>query len=205
MPEQKEDILGLAEANSLEQGFDPALQHLQADEPASEEEEELAGAGLVDMMDFAFSEQGLANIVQALEQSPDELYTSVPQVVVPMLQRAKEKVDAAAQGNTAPPSVFFGEGGLITQAVDIVFDIADQIQVPGFDDPDQYAAALMGTFKTIGESILDSGDENAIRETNELAEQMALTNPDGTERPRDFFSKKNELSASVEEGLLGVQ
>lgn len=199
----QENFLGqLGGIDTLEEGFDPMLRHLEADEPASEESEALVAAGLTDMMDFAYSEEGLANITQTLDTGGQELWARVPEIAIPMLQRAKNLLDDISGEEDAPSEVYFGDGGLITQAVDILFDIAQEIKAPGFDDPDQYAAALMGTFKAVGEHILESGDEGAIEQARSLAEDMALTNPDGTQRAR---SSKLPISEGVAQGLLAEE
>jgi hypothetical protein len=205
MPTQENFLGQLGGVDTLEEGFDPMLNHLQADEAASPEAEKLVATGLTDMMDFAYSEEGLANIVQVIDKPNGELWQTIPEVAIPLLQRTKNTLDEEAEGGEAPPEVYFGDGGLITQVVDLLFDIAAEVQAPGFDDPDQFAAALMGTFKAVGEHIIESGDEVAIEQARSLADDMALTSPSGEQYPPDHFAKKNPVAAGVEQGLLGPQ
>jgi hypothetical protein len=202
----KSDFLGeLGGVNTLEEGFDPMLRHLEGEEAASPEVEAMAQAGIIEMKEWAASEDGLASIVQVLDGEAAELWKTIPEIAIPMLQKSKILVDGLAEEPTAPSEVFFGDGGLITQAVDILFDVANEIQAPGFEDPDQYAGALMGTYKAVGEHILENDDEVAIEEARSLANDMALTSPSGEQLPPDYYAKKNPVAAGVEQGLLADQ
>ena len=190
--------------NELEEGYDPTLEHLQADQPATKQEEELLGAGVASMMEWSFSKEGLSNIVQMLgQEGGPELWQTVPQIAVLMLDRTRKEMEEA-QGGKVPGAVYFGEGGLITQSIDILFDIASQERIPGAEDQDQYAAATMGVYKAVGEEIINSGDDMSRMEAESLGRDMALTNPDGTMQDPEKYADKDPVSAGVQEGILGM-
>lgn len=191
--------------DDLTAGYDPSLDHVTADEPASKEEEELLGAGVANMMEFAFeSDDGLANIVQVLNQpGGGELWQKVPEVAVAMLTQSKTKLEKA-HGKEIPGSVWFGEGGMVTQSVDLLFDIATQEQIPGYDDQDQYAASLMGVYKAVGEHIIGSEDQASRIEAESLARDMALTNEDGSMQNPESYASKEPLAESIQTGLLSM-
>ena len=191
--------------SELAEGYDPTMDHLQATEPATKEEETLLAAGVDSMMEWAFSKQGLSSIVQMLgQEGGEELWQSVPKVAVLMLDKSRTELEEA-HGDKVPGAVYFGEGGLITQSVDILFDIADQERIAGFDDQDQYAAATMGVYKAVGEEIIQSGDEGSRIEAESLARDMALTNPDGSMQDPEKFADKDPVAAGVAEGVKGMQ
>jgi hypothetical protein len=186
----------------LEQGFDPAMQHMVADQEPTPEEEKLLTGGIIDMGEWAFSDQGLIAILDVLNQpNGPELWQVVPTIAAGMLQKARPALDQAAGGET-PGAVWFGEGGMISSAVDIIFDIAEQEQVPGYDDPDQYQASVMGVYKAVGEEILNTGDANSIAEASSLAGDVARTRPDGSMVPQEEIPQK-PIAAAVQQGLLG--
>ena len=186
----------------LEQGFDPAMEHLTADQEPTEEEEKLLAGGIIDMGEWAFSDAGLGNILNVLNQpNGPELWEVVPKIATGMLQKARPALDKAAGGET-PGAVWFGEGGMISSAVDILFDIAEQEQVPGWDDTDQYQAAVMGVYKAVGEEILNTDDKSSQLEAKSLASDMARTNPDGSMQDPVNLEQK-PVAAAVQQGLLG--
>jgi len=187
----------------LEQGFDPAMQHLVATEEPTEEEEKLLAGGIVDMGEWAFSDEGLSAILQVLNQpNGPELWQVVPQIATGMLQKARPALDKAAGGET-PGAVWFGEGGMISSSVDIIFDIARQEEVHGANDDDQYSASMMGVYKAVGEEILNTGDEASKAEATSLANDIALTNPDGSMSTPEEKLEQKPVAAAVQQGLLG--
>lgn len=207
-------------ANALEQGYmegqegtvDPMIsQNLMGDEAATEEEEQLLAIGSVDMQEYLFSEEGLAAVTQVLNGAPDQLYSVIPQIAVPLLHRAKNTIDSS--GQPAPSSVFFGDGGLLGHSVDLIFDIAAELEIPGYNDPDQYAAAIIGVYKAAGEEIIDTQDGESMLQARELGVDMALTAPDGSRLPDDHYAEapaaagaqQDPLAAGVQQGLLAQQ
>ena len=179
----------------LEQNIDPSLGHLQADEPASPEEERALADGILQIRDFLGSEQGLANVVQVLEQDNRELFAVVPDIAAPILQRVR------TDNPNAPVSIFFGEGGLLEQVTSEIWEIAEQREIPGSSDQDQFAGAVMNLYTKVGQHILDNKDTAAIREAQQLGINMATTGEDGEQIDPDKMISKTPLAQAVRDEL----
>jgi hypothetical protein len=187
----------------LEEGFIPEqVKPLVADEAASPEEEDAFAAGFFESQSALMSQEGTAAVVDMLRaNSNEDLGLVVPKIVMPILQKAQPAVERETGGNPEMSGVWFGEGGLLQTTVDSVFEIATRAELPGADDPDQYAAALIGTYKAVGEYLLEQGDEDAIQEARELASEMVLTQDDGTVQSPEQYQKKLDKAAPVRRGV----
>lgn len=187
---------------SLEEDIDPAFAHATADEAASPEEERALGAVMDIVRSMVYSEEGMAKVANVLQQDKRPLLQKIPDILGPILLRAKSQVEEAS-GEPVPGSVFFGEGGAMEQSIDVMFELADQLKLPGASDPDQFSGAMMGLYKKAGEHILETGDTDSRKEAAKLAAQMALTQPDGNMQDPDEFMRKNQdsLSGEIREAL----
>lgn len=187
---------------------DPSFAPLQGAEPASPEEEKALSEALASVMEYAYSEQGMAKIVQVFQQDDRQLFEVVPDVGAMLLQKAAGEL-AGAEGDV-PSTVFFGEGGLLQQVPPLLFEIAEQLGVPGAEDPDQLSAATIGLYKKAGEYILQKGDEQAREEAISMGKEAVLANEDGSvQDPKKFAERamkedKRSLDADIKKGLLGV-
>ena len=181
----------------LEQGFDPALGPITPDEPATEEEERALGEATISMMEFLYSDEGLANVTNALKQDNRELFEKIPEIAMPMLQKVK------AEHPDADATTFFGGGGLIQTVVDALLELAKQEGLPGAEDEQQAQATVINMYRLVGEFISETGDEGSLDEAQNLSMEMALTQPDGSMMPpNQFKAKKDELGDSIRQGLL---
>lgn len=176
--------------------IDPRLQHLVADEEVEPHEEQIMGEALIDMNEWLYSDKGLAAVVQALKAGGREPFESIPDVVVPMLQKVQ------TTNPDADAVTFFAEGGLIQEAVDRVIEIAEAEGIPGIEDEEQKQAAIINLYRMVGEHIIRTQDKEAIGEAKGLANTMARTTDDGSLAPPESFAQKNDmLRDEVKQGL----
>lgn len=187
---------------------DPSFQAMQATEPATKEEEVALGRALESIMDFMYSEEGMASIVQVINADERPLYQSLPEIGKMLITKAQS--DLQSQGIDPESSIYFGEGGLLQQIPLMLFDLAEQMGKPGADDEDQLAATVISMYKMAGEHIEQTKDADAQREAVELGQEVALTDDDGSVMDPAQFTKKyakkgkNVLEESVQKGLLEI-
>lgn len=187
----------------LEVGMDdPQLMQLQATEDASPEQEQMLGEHLASVMDYLYSEKGMAAIVNAFNQDERPLFESVPQIASMILEKEYSKMQ---QKGEVDSTIFFGEGGLLQQLPPLLFDIAAQIGRPGAEDPDQLSAAVIGLYKRAGEHIMESGDADAIAEAHALGAETLMTQQDGSIASPETLMKASAPSGGKQGGgLLGL-
>lgn len=183
----------------LDTGFtDPLFNQLQADTEASPQEEAALQEGLLSFMETLYDKETIVNVASILEEE-GELYDKVPRIIVPMLQKVKAEV------KNAPPSIFFGENGLIQLAVPLIWEIAENERIPGYQDPDQISGAMINLYRMVGEHLDKSGDKLARSQAQDMAISMALTNPDGSMADPDSMIEENPLTDAVKKATaLGV-
>ena len=187
---------------------DPQLSNMVANEDASPEQEQMLGEAIVGIMDFVYSEEGMASIVQIFNQDQRELYEQVPDIGEMILQKAY--ADMASSGQEPDSAVFFGDGGLLQQLPPMLFEIAETIGKPGADDPQQMEAAMIGLYQKAGQYILDKDDTDAKQQAIQLGMETILTGEDGElMEPAQIqkqmkTSAQKEVPAGVRQGLLGV-
>lgn len=175
---------------------DPMMHHLQGDTPADPEEEQQMAQVVKGASDMVFGDN-MHVVVRALrggakpgstkgmEYSPEgappdrmELKDTVAEISHQILKREAAKIRQS--GDKARASVFFAETGATPAVVDMVWDLAQQLRLPGASSQDEYAAAMINTYKKAAEYIIAEGDEEAIEEAEELATNMAMTKEDGS-------------------------
>ena len=155
---------------------DPMTHHLQGESPATPGEERQMMQVVKGATDFIFGES-MHSVVRSIKAN-DDMYQAVSTTAFEILKREHNRL--IENGEKPEPSVFFAETGAVPVVVDALWDLGRQINLPGADDPDQYAAAVINVMKLAGEHIADSGDEDAIGEAEDLATTMALTREDGS-------------------------
>jgi hypothetical protein len=151
------------EMSGLTEGYGGQFQSLTPDEEASPEEEEAMSVGMHHMMDNLYSDEGLPKFANVMHQDQRELFLVISDILVPMLQAARQEIEEITD-EPAPASVFFSEGGLLQSGVMMLFDLAQQLQLPGAQEPDQFAAALQKTYINVGKHLQETGDEEAMQE-----------------------------------------
>lgn len=202
--QSEEQMAGLTE--DYANHFAPATNEVEG-EDASPDEEAAMGIGLHKMMEDLYSDETMPKFANVFHQDRRPLMEVIPDILQPMLLAAKNEIEEATD-EEAPSSVFFSEDGLMHQGVNMLFDMAQALAIPGSDDPDQFAAALMNIYKKAGEYILEKGDEDARREALELGGEM-VARAEGTEDLDEAAvilqkrMKKGGLPQEVHDSLLG--
>jgi len=180
----------------------PQLDPIIADQPATEEEEQRLGEGVVSLMDFLYSDDGLLAVTNVLKEDKRPIFEVIPDIAVPLLSKVK---------NTNPDlkgPEFFGDGGLIQTVVEELIDLAEQQGVPGAENEDELQATVINMYRKVGEFINAQGEEGSIEQARLLANDMALTKPDGTKMDKTNFELQKQgagtedLGAAVRQGLL---
>jgi len=202
----REDMLGLQQdmlPDNPELLNDPQIDGMMGTEDASGEEEQELLKAMVDLREWMYSEAGMAAIANAFNQDRRELFEVISDVGKMALEKVHGKMPNVS------PAVWFGENGLIQQAPAMLFEIAEQMGIPGTDDPDQLAAATMGLYKAVGEHILEMGDEEAKQEVLKYGAETLMTGEGGEQLTPEKVGgaapepKMNKMSADIK-GLLGV-
>lgn len=173
--------------------------------PATREEEGAMAIGAHKVMSDIFSDETLPKFANVFHQDERPIHEVVVDLAKPMLLSAKNEIEQQT-GEDAPASVFMAEDGLLMQAVAGLFDLAQQLSIPGADDPDMFAAALMGGYKAIGEHVLEeaeaSGDMTAMGEAAQLGGELVAK---GYGQPdldsAQSFLQKNMAKSPVPEEL----
>lgn len=196
---------GYSDLEGLEGNFaDPMFDHVKADEAASDGAEVVLGVAMEEVGRILYDEGGANDVAEMLKNDERPLYQSLPEIAVPFLTKAYQVVQETAEDDEVS-DVMFGEGGVLTQVVDALFDVADMAGHPEAQDEDQYAAALIGVFNKVGEHISNEGDEAAMSEIADLGMSMAATNPDGSMNDLDAMKdpKQAALSSGIAQSLYG--
>jgi hypothetical protein len=202
----EQNLLGMQEEmlpDSPELLQDPQIAGMTGTEDASPEEEKQLLQATVKLRNWLYSEAGMAAVANVFNQDSRELFEIIPEVGKLALERVHGEMP------NADPSIWFGENGLIQQTPPMLFEIAEQMGVPGTDNQDQLAAATMGLYKAVGEHILEMGDEEARKEAVRFGTETLMTGEDGEmSTPEKIGGKKegpkmNKMSADIK-GLLGV-
>ena len=186
---------------------DPMLHHLQGEIQATPAEERQLMGVVKGATDFIYGDK-MHTIVRSLK-AQNELYQSVSMTAFEILKREKDRI---IEGGEKPePSVFFAETGAVPVVVDALWDLSRQLQLPGSEDQDQYAGAIINVLKLTGEYIAEQGDDDAISEAEDLATTMALTREDGSmveelgvgPKVETRQLEQRQLAAGISTALLG--
>lgn len=203
------NLLGVSGGPEMEDEFDlledPQMQNLQGTVDAEPEEEAQLAEVMDAAMEFMYSEKGMAALANMFQQDRRELWQTIPDAGMMILEKVHSDFP------DADPSVWFGDGGMLQQMPALLFEIAEQLEVPGYDDPDQLAAATMGLYKSVGEYLTERGDKGAQQEALRLGRETLLTQEDGTMMtPEKYGSKTASQDPQMKslpkniKGLLGV-
>jgi hypothetical protein len=220
-------ILQEGEFDDFAPDVDPMLKHLQGEDPASPGEERQLKQVVKGATDFIFGEdlptvvkslRGGQDLQTSMEQDPEnlpetktELYQNASLTAFEIIKREKAALERS--GEKFEPSVFFAETGAVPLIMDALWEVAIKTNIAGAQDQDQYAGAIINTFKLAGEYIAETGDEDALQQAEDLAIKMTLTRPDGTmmddfaqaDQAEQYNTKRNAVAEGVGNALLGGQ
>lgn len=108
-------------------------------------------------------------VIKSLKTA-SELYKGVAKTAFEVLKAVyteytqKEGVDLG--------SVLFGQGGMISTAVDEVFQIAIALGLPGTNDEQQYSAAQFEVMRLVGEYLRNTQEDDSVDQAQELMLDM---------------------------------
>lgn len=204
----EQNMLGMGgESKSILQ--DPQIANMAGTEEASDAEEGQLKEAMIIAQEWLYSEEGMAAAANVLQDESQELWQSIPEIGTMLL----EKVHTDMPPDT-DPSIYFGENGLIQQVPAMLFEVAEELGVPGSDNPDVLAAATIGLYKSVGEYLNERGDKDAREQALMLGQETLLTGDDGQMMtPEKFRGKALKESGVVPKqkglaknikGLLGV-
>lgn len=158
-------------------GMDRGFEQAAANEPASPEEQEQYDNFLsmyIKVLDGPQQER----IVDMLDASKN-LYQGVSRAAFLTLQSTKLKYEQTR--GAINPSVFFGEGGMISTAVDLVFQMAQAAGIAQSDDMEQYSAAQFDIMRQVGEHMRAAQEDGAIGEAQDYLVDMEMGPDDSDE------------------------
>lgn len=152
--------------------LDPGEDPLAGSEEATPEEQAYYDDLFADFVDELYTNQ-TKNAVKMMQTSP-ELYQGVSKAAFVLLSgvytKFKDKERDAAQ------AALFGEGGMISTAVDELFKLAQMHRLPGSDDTNQYTAAQMDMMRRVGDYLEKNQDDAAVGEAQDLIIDIELAN-----------------------------
>jgi hypothetical protein len=193
------NLAGPEEQGIEDLALDPALEPVNANEPASEFEEIQNTEAVMSMIELLKSEPGLAKDIATMVKTSPDKYIGLSNAAFMMVKREVDRF-SGEKNEPIEPAVVLGDGGLVTSALDLVHDIAVQQGVMSEDDDDQYAAALIDLYKRVGEELLKGeGAQAARQEAQSLMMDMGSINEDGS--TVEQFNR-NPVAQGVEQGLL---
>lgn len=141
------------DGNNLGQGTIPAT-------PEEQQIVDVVNDGIEQQIHGKFRD----DLVELLTSTP-ELWNNVATASTMLLEGAYGKT--AEQVVEVPPDAWFGENGIIQTTVEMVFEVANAIGMPGAEDDDQLNAAYMKVMTTIGEELYEE-DDVAVAEAQQL-------------------------------------
>ena len=149
-------------------GVHPGLAPVAPDETPTEEETMHFHEIFSDFINKLHTDSQGA-VIKSLKAA-SELYKGVAKTAFEVLKAVhseytqKEDVDLS--------SVLFGQGGMISTAVDEVFKIAVSLKLPGANDEQQYSAAQFEVMRLVGEYMQKIQDDDGVNEAQELMLDM---------------------------------
>jgi hypothetical protein len=173
---------GLAQAYDPEfdEAFEghPGFQALEADEPAGPELENELIKKVVNVREYLFNEGNYPKVLARLNVRTEDFFEAAADTAFHIALAEHNK--ATGRGEIENPAVYFCDGALLSSTVDMLFEVAQHHEIPGSQDPNQYAAAMGYAWQKAGEYIMENGDETSIAEAQEIMADVALTREDGS-------------------------
>lgn len=176
--------------------LNPALGPFEADEPATQEEQDALDDVSAEILKFIHGNNS-RSVLGSIANTP-ELYQGVGNAAFQILLAIKQQYER--DGGKLPEAVLFGEGGAIHTAVDEIIQLAQAAGIQGSDDPNQYSAAMMEVMRLTGEYIETTGDDNSVAEAQELLIDVEETGYAGQQIPQqgDDESLRGAIQRSLD-------
>jgi hypothetical protein len=181
--------------------LDPAFGPVAGNEEPNEEEQAHYDMLYADFMDELFGAQS-KNAETMLRTGP-ELFKSVATVAFNILHAVHQRHEQ--RDGPVPQAALFGEGGMISTAVDEVFQMAIALQLPDSQDQDQYTAAQMDVMRQVGDYLEKSQDDGAVNESQDLLLDMETADGTVDNTPPLDAREQADLAAIGETGTVPPQ
>lgn len=139
-------------------------------EMASEEEQQMLQA-IVDGIEEAIHGPQADQIVE-LFQSYEQAYEGIAAAAHALCLSAF--MQGHEQGVEVPTEVFLAENGAVQVTVELLWEVAEAINMVDPDDEEQAAAAYFDTLRRLGETILELDDPTAVASAQEYLFEMEL-------------------------------
>lgn len=177
---------------------DPGYGPVAANEEPDEAEMAHYNMMYADFVEVLYGSQ-VKNAEQMLQTSND-LYLGVSKVAFTILQAVYQRHDQ--RDGPVPQAALFGQGGMISTAVDEVFSMAMALKLPDSKDQDQYTAAQMDVMRLVGEFLEKSQDDGAVGQAQDLL--IDVETADGSVRDTLPINseEQGDLAAIAETGTV---
>jgi hypothetical protein len=161
-------------------------------EMASDEEHQLL-AQVMDKVDNIIHGEQTDQIVKLLD-SAEEPYQGIAfashvTVVAAYLQSNKEGLEPT-------PDIFLAENGVIQETVEMIFEVAESMDLVSVEDEEQLNAAYMDTLRLVGETLLEGENPEIIASAQELLLELELGTP---------ISEEDYSAETIAQGMGGPE
>lgn len=109
-------------------------------------------------------------------------------------------LDAKKQGVDIPSDVFLGENGAVQETVEMIWEIADAINMVDVDDDEQLSASYFNAMRLLGETMLEMDDPTAVASAQEFVLELELGHEVNSE---DYLT--DEMSVNGGQSEMGPQ
>lgn len=163
----------------------------QATEEATPEEQAHYDELFAEFIDKLYGPQR-DNALRIMQTTP-ELYQGVSQATFTLLKGVYDN-HRATEGEV-PQAALFGEGGMISTAVDEMFKLANAHELRGSEDINQYTAAQMDMMRRVGEYIEKEQGDDSIDEAQDLMMDVEEAYNPGVEAAPVGIEDERDLAA----------
>ena len=173
-------------------GFDPVI----SDTVPTDEELLHFKDIYADFIDNLYGKSETA-AVKMLGNAP-QLYSGVAKVAFNVLLATKQEYEQ--KEGPLDSAIFFGEGGMISTAVDEVFKMARAQGLPGTDDQDQYSAAQFEVMRLVGEMMQSGQEDGSVGEAQDLLQDIDEAGGGGQSAAPLSGDERDTLELAAAEG-----
>lgn len=139
-------------------------------EMASEEEHQLLGSIMDGIEDVIHGSQ--AERVVQLMRSTDSPFEGIGMAAHAISLSAY--MEASKQGAPVTPDIFLAENGVVQETVELLWEVADAINIVDIDDDEQLTASYLNTVRLLGESMLEMDNPQPVASAQEFLIELEL-------------------------------
>ena len=135
------------------------------------EEEQMMLESVMDAIEEVIHGKQSQRIVSMIENS-NEPYEGIGMATHAIVLAAY--MDAKKQGIDIPSDVFLGENGAVQETTEMIWEVANAMNVVDVDDEEQLAASYFNAMRLLGETILEMDDPTAVASAQEFLLELEL-------------------------------